>query len=355
MNYRYVLSALMIGAVAIIGCNRPRVEEKAVDIQTNGVGSIVSLDPAFNSLVPPTAKIEKIIGGHDFTEGPLYMREGFLLFSDIPRNTIYKWMPDGTETEFRKPSGYNGIDAPKGAFIGSNGLTLDKQGRLTICEHGNGRVTRIEKNDALTVLADKYEGKRLNSPNDAVYKSDGALYFTDPPYGFPKEDDDPKKELKFNGVYRLQDGKLQLLTKELTRPNGIAFSPDEKILYIANSDSKRKVWMRYDVESDGSIRNGKVLLDVTAEKEDGAPDGMKVDTHGNLYASGPGGVWVISPEGKHLGTIKPPEIPANLHWGKNPSTVDQAPMGSGEYATALYITARTGVYRISLSAVGIRP
>ena len=158
-------------------------------------------------------------------------------------------------------------------------------------------MVRIEKNDAVTVLADKFEGKRLNSPNDAVYKSDGALYFTDPPYGFPKEDDDPKKELKFNGVYRLQDGKLQLLTKELTRPNGLAFSPDEKFLYVANSDAKRKIWMRYDVEADGSIKNGKVFYDVTAQNEDGLPDGMKVDTHGNIYATGPGASGSSPPRG----------------------------------------------------------
>ncbi|MEO8125921.1 MAG: SMP-30/gluconolactonase/LRE family protein [Bryobacteraceae bacterium] len=350
-----MLSAVVMLAVINTGCTRSNVDEKMVDLQTTGVGSIVRLDPAFDSLVPTSAKIEKLLGGQEFTEGPMYMREGFLLFSDIPRNAIYKWTADGTVTEFRKQSGYSGTDAPKGAFIGSNGLTLDKQGRLTICEHGNRRVTRLESNDAVTVMADKFEGKRLNSPNDAVYKSDGSLYFTDPPYGFPKEDDDPKKELKFNGVYRLQDGKLQLLTKELTRPNGLAFSPDEKYLYVANSDAKRKIWMRYEVEADGKIKNGKVFYDVTSQTADGLPDGMKVDTYGNLYATGPGGIWVISPEGKHLGTIKPPETPANLHWGKSPSTVDQAPMGSGEYATALYITARTGVYRISLSAVGIRP
>src|SRR4051794_21984289 len=280
MNYRHVLSAAALAAVTFLGCNHPRTDEKMVDVQAMGVGSIARLDPALNALVPPGAKIEKVVGGHDFTEGPMYMREGYLLFSDIPRNTIYKWMPDGTESEFRKPSGYSGTDAPKGAFIGSNGITLDKQGRLVICEHGNGRVVRIEKNDAVTVLADKYEGKRLNSPNDAVYKSDGSLYFTDPPYGFVKEDEDPKKELKFNGVYRLQDGKLQLLTKELTRPNGIAFSPDEKILYVANSDPKKKIWMRYDVDADGSIKNGKVFFDATAETDPGGPDGMKVDTNG---------------------------------------------------------------------------
>jgi gluconolactonase len=356
MYYGYTYTALALAIFAsAAACTRPRVEETPTEPPQNGVGSIVRSDPSFNSIVPRTARIEKIAGGFDFTEGPMYMREGYLLFSDIPRNTIYKWSPDGTISEFRKPSGYDGTDAPKGALVGSNGITVDKLGRLTICEHGNHRVIRIEKNDAITVLADKFEGKRLNSPNDAVYKSDGSLYFTDPPYGLAKEDDDPKKELKFNGVYRLLDGKLQLLTKEMTRPNGIAFSPDEKYLYISNSDPKQKVWMRYEVQPDGSIKNGKVFFDVTAQTEDGMPDGMKVDTNGNVYGTGPGGIWVISPDGKHLGTIKPPETPANLHWGKNAGTPDQAPMASAEYATALYITARTSLYRIPLSAVGVRP
>jgi gluconolactonase len=219
---------------------------------------------------------------------------------------------------------------------------LDKQGRLVICEHGNGRVTRLEKDGKLTVLAARYEGKRLNSPNDAVYKSNGDLYFTDPPYGFPKEDADPKKELKFNGIYRLSGGKLHLLNKEMTRPNGLAFSPDEKTLYVANSDAARKIWMKFDVLADGSIGNGKVFFDVTKETADGLPDGMKTDKAGNLYCTGPGGVWIFSPAGKHLGTIAPPETPANLNWGD----------AGGK---TLYMTARTGLYRIKLSAEGIRP
>ncbi len=356
MNHSFAFGTVAVAAAVLsAACNRPRVAEKQTETPQLGVGSIVRLDPAFDSILPRSAAIEKLASGFDFTEGPMYMREGYLLFSDIPRNTIYKWQADGTVSEFRKSSGYSGKDAPKGALIGSNGLTVDNKGRLTICQHGNRRVVRIEADDAVTVLADKFDGKRLNSPNDLVYKSDGALYFTDPPYGLAKEDDDPAKELKFNGVYRLQNGKLQLLTKELSRPNGIAFSPDEKYLYISNSDAKHKVWMRYDVAPDGAMKNGKVFLDVTAQTEAGLPDGMKVDTKGNLYCSGPGGIWVISPEAKHLGTIKPPEIPANLHWGKNASTPDQAAMGSAEYATALYITARTGIYRIPMSAVGIRP
>jgi gluconolactonase len=235
-------------------------------------------------------------------------------------------------------------------------MTVDKSGRLVICEHGNHRIERLEASGDYTVVVDKFEGKRLNSPNDLVYKSDGALYFTDPPYGLPKGDDDPKKELKFNGVFRLgPDGKLTAVIKDLTRPNGIAFSPDEKFLYIANSDEKRKVWMRYEVQPDGTVANGKVFFDATAEKADGLPDGMKVDVNGNLYCAGPGGIWVLSPEGKHIGTIKPPETPANCQWGKGADTNAQAPMGAQEYATTLYITARTGLYRITLGVVGVRP
>jgi gluconolactonase len=318
-------------------------------------GSVLRTDAALDSIVGPDAKIEQIASGHDFTEGPIYIRDGYLLFSDIPRNTIYKWTPDGSVDVYMKPSGYNGTDAPPGAFIGSNGLTLDNQGRLIICEHGNGRVTRREHQGALTVLADKFEGKRLNSPNDAIFKSDGALYFTDPPYGFVKQDDDPKKELKFNGLYRLKDDKLELLTKELTRPNGLGFSPDERFLYVANSDPARKIWMRYRIETDGRLGKGDVFFDVTAETEDGLPDGLKLDTRGNIYASGPGGIWIFNPAGKHLGTIKPPETPANCHWGKYTEGSASAHLSPAEDADTLYMTARKGVYRIRLKTAGIRP
>jgi gluconolactonase len=303
--------------------------------------TVAKKDAALDELVSSSAKIEKLAGGFQFTEGPLYYREGYLLFSDVPANIIYKWTKDGKATEFRKPSGYDGTDAPTGAFIGSNGLTRDKQGRLIICEHGNGRVTRLEKDGKTTVLADKYQGKRLNSPNDAVYKSDGSLYFTDPPYGFPKQDEDPKKELNFNGIYRLSGGKLQLLIRDLTRPNGLAFSPDEKYLYVANSDPARKIWMRYEVRPDGTLAAGTVFFDVSGEKEDGLPDGLKVDTKGNVFATGPGGVWVFSSSGKHLGTIKPAEVPANCAWGDD--------------GKSLYMTARTGLYRIRLNTSGVIP
>lgn len=311
--------------------------------QEAGVGAVTRLDPAFDRLVAPGAKIEKLAGGLQFTEGPVWVAEGgaYLLFSDIPSNAIMKWAPDGATSVFRKPVFPGSF--PAGQFVGSNGLTLDRQRRLVSCEHGNRRVARTEKNGSITVLADRFEGKRLNSPNDAVYKKNGDLYFTDPPYGFLKQDDDPAKELKFNGVFRLTPtGRLDLLAKDMTRPNGLGFSPDEKKLYIANSDPARKVWMVYDVRPDGTLANGKVFFDVTQEKEQGLPDGLKLDTQGNLYGTGPGGVWVLSPQGKLLGKIQPPEIPANCGWGD----------ADGK---TLYLTARTGLYRIKLSVAGIKP
>jgi gluconolactonase len=265
------------------------------------VATIEQLDPALDAIVPAGATIEKFAGGFGFTEGPIWFKQGYLLFSDIPRNEIRKWTPDGTVALFRKPSGYDGQDAPAGAFIGSNGLTHDQQGRLIICEHGNGRVTRLEQDGSLTVLADKFEGKRLNSPNDIVQKSNGDFYFTDPPYGLPKLDDDPKKELYFNGVFRLSNGKLHLLYKELARPNGLAFSPDEKYLYLNNSEPKRKICVRFEVRDDGSLANGKLFFDLTKDQSDGVPDGMKVDRNGNIYSTGPSGIWIFSAEGKQLG------------------------------------------------------
>jgi gluconolactonase len=214
-------------------------------------------------------------------------------------------------------SGYRGMDIGEYGQPGSNGLTLDKQGRLAINQHGNRRVVRMEKNGQLTVLADRYEGKRLNSPNDLVYKSDGALYFTDPPFGLPKLFDDPRKELLYSGVFRVApDGKqVQLLTTDLKGPNGLAFSPGEKYFYVDDWDPEKKIIMRYEVKSDGALSNGKVFFDMTVAEGEDALDGMKIDQKGNLYVSGPGGLWIISPEGKHLGTIVGSEHPHNFAWG----------------------------------------
>jgi gluconolactonase len=346
MKRQLLAGLLWLSCMVSLFCSQPPTpppaERAAPPRQPPSAGSVAEKDSALKTIVPADAKIEKLADGFVFTEGPVWVKEsgGALLFSDIPNNRIMKWTPDGKVSEFRKPSGYTGPPAPEGAFVGSNGLTLDKEGRLIICEHGNRRVTRLDKDGKVTVLADKYQGKRLNSPNDAVYKSDGSLYFTDPQYGLF---DEKKKELDFQGIYRLSaDGRLQLLNKELSRPNGLAFSPDEKTLYVANSDPEKKLWMAYDVAGSGTLSNGRVFSDVMAEKEEGLPDGLKVDTQGNVYCTGPGGVWIFSSDGKHLGTIKPAEVPANCHWGD----------ADGK---TLYMTARKGLYRIRLNAAGIRP
>lgn len=307
-------------------------------------GRVVRLDPALDAVVPRGAAVEKLASGFQFIEGPVWHPDGYLLFSDPNANTIYRRTPDGAVSVFRAKSGYAGVDIGEYGQPGSNGLTLDAEGRLTIDEHGRRRVTRLEKNGVVTVLADRYQGMRLNSPNDLVYKSDGALYFTDPPFGLPKFFDDARKELPFSGVYRLgADGTLRLLTSELSGPNGLAFSPDERSLYVDNWDVSRKVIMRYPVHPDGSLGAGTVFLDVTtSEPGEQAWDGLKVDVRGNVYAAGPGGVWILSPEGKHLGTIVAPETPANFAWGD-------------EDGRTLYMTARTSLYRIRLNVPGIRP
>jgi gluconolactonase len=303
---------------------------------------LVRLSSEIDSIVPAAARIEKLAEGFQFIEGPVWTRDGYLLFSDPNANTIYKWTPEGDLSVFRSKSGYAGSDIAEYGQPGSNGLTLDRQGRLTINEHGNRRVTRLEKDGRLTVLADRHEGKRLNSPNDLVYRSDGSLYFSDPPFGLPKFFDDPRKELPYSGVFLLRGGKLQLVSKELTGPNGLAFSPDEKYLYVGNWDVSRKVVMRYEVKPDGTLTNGQVFFDMTGAPGEEALDGLKVDRRGNLYVSGPGGVWIISPEAKHLGTLKAPELPANFAWGD----------ADGK---TLYITARTSLYRIRLNVSGVRP
>ena len=305
---------------------------------------ITKNDPALDEIVPPDAKIEKLAGGFLFTEGPIWVprtedTDGYLLFSDPNNNLIYRWSEDDGVSIYRTHSGYSGTDIGEYGQPGSNGLTLDAQGRVTINEHGNRRVTRLEKNGQLTVLADRYDGKRLNSPNDLVYRSDGALYFTDPPFGLPKFFDDPRKELPFSGVYCLIRGELKLVSTDLTGPNGLAFSPDEKYLYVDDWDDKKKIILRYDVQPDGSLTNESTLYDATSEPGEDAWDGLKVDRLGNVYASGPGGLWILSPEGKHLGTIVGPEHPHNLAWG-------------GEDRKTLYLAAQTGLYRLSVNIPG---
>jgi gluconolactonase len=299
-------------------------------------------DPALDAIVPRDVAWERLATGFLFTEGPLWVRDGgYLLFSDPNANTIYRWSPDGQVSVFRTKSGYAGIDVGEYGQPGSNGLALDGEGRLTVDEHGRRRVVRIEQTGAVTVLADRYEGQRLNSPNDLVYKADGSLYFTDPPFGLPKVFDDPRKELAHSGVYRwTPDGRLTLLATDLAGPNGLAFSPDEKTLYVDNWDERKKVVMRYDVAADGTLERGRVFLDATVtDPGEQAWDGLKVDARGNVYVAGPGGIWVVSPEGKRLGRIAGPEQPANFAFGD-------------EDGKTLYITARSSVYRMRLAVPG---
>ena len=281
---------------------------------------------AWKAILPEDAEIEKIAGGFQFTEGPLWDRRGFLLFSDIPANTLYQWTPGyGEPVVFRRPTNH------------TNGNTFDLAGLLISCEH-DGRVSRTESDGTVITLADTSEGKRLNSPNDVVVKSDGGIYFTDPPYGLPKE----KEELGFYGVYRLKDGVLTLLTRAQTRPNGLAFSPDETRLYVANSDPNENVVFVYDVQPDGAITNQRLFADLRSPGKPGLADGMKVDIHGNLFTTGPEGVWVFTPDGTLLGKILLPEVPANLTFG------------DADFQT-LYITAQTSVYRIRVQSAGIAP
>jgi len=335
MKSRLVISTL---AALLVGCST--APQPASVAPAQGLGSIVRLDPAFDALLPKDAIIEKVAGGFQFTEGPLWKPEGVVWFSDVVGNVVRSVTPAGQVSVLIDKAGGE-TTAPPGSFVGPNGMIADKDGYVLLCQHSSRRIVRVAKDLAVTPYLEKFEGKRFNSPNDLVYRSDGALYFTDPPYGLVKQDDDPAKELKFNGVFRYANGKLTAEIKDLSRPNGLALSPDEKTLYVANSEEKKRIWMRYDVAADGTVSNGRLFADVTAEKEAGLPDGFKVDTRGNIWSSGPAGVWIFSPDGKHLGTIKTPEVPANCNWGDDGKT--------------LYITAVTSVYRIKTAVMGVKP
>jgi len=314
------------------------VEKSAPD---NSV-RILRLDPRLDKLIPRDVQVKKIADGFAWVEGPVWHRSANeLLFSDIPNNSIFKWTPCAGSELFLRPSGYTGSAPFQGREPGSNGLAFDKQGRLVMCEHGDRRIARLEADNTKTTLADRFEGKRLNSPNDLVFKSNGDLYFTDPPFGLPKAFQDPGKELPFCGVYRLShSGKLTLLTEDIKAPNGIAFSPDEKILYVTDADLGRPGWMAYDVREDGTLRNGRVLLSAApfAKNRRGTADGMKVDQFGNIFGAEPEGIYVIAPDGKHLGTIETGVPTANCGWAEDGST--------------LYIAANTAIYRVRLTTKG---
>jgi len=303
-------------------------------------GRIERFDAALDQLLAPDAKIEKLAEGFNWSEGPVWYK-GELVFSDVPENTAYRWKEGMTQAEvFLKPSG---LLTPTPGFRepGCNGLSSDKQGRLLLCQHGERRVARWE-NGKFTSLADRWEGKRFNSPNDLAMRKNGEIYFTDPSYGLEGINNSPLKEIPFNGVYRIGlDGKVTLLERELTFPNGIAFSPDEKVLYVGVSDSKATRLVAYDVKADGTIANGRTFFDAQPLLKDGAKglvDGLKVDRAGNVWSSGPGGILVISPQGKLLGRINTGQATANCNWGDDGST--------------LYITADMFLVRVKTKTKG---
>lgn len=308
------------------------------------LGSIERFDSALDAILPPNAALEVLAEGFTWTEGPIWMgdaTEGHLLFSDIPRNAIFKWTEARGIELFMQPSGYTGVTY-YGLEPGSNGLTTDHDGNLLLCEHGDRRVAKLTPGGGKQTLADKYQGKRLNSPNDLVVAKNGDIYFTDPPYGLPDRENDHRRELDFCGVYRIskKDGTVTLLSKQLDRPNGIALSPDQKKLYVAQSDPKAAIWMEFPVKNDGTLGEGKVFQDLTSEvgKRRGLPDGLAVDKAGNLWASGPGGIWIFSPEGKKLGLINTGVNTSNCTFGEDGKT--------------LFVTADSNLCRIRTSTSG---
>jgi gluconolactonase len=354
---RTKLVVLMSMLVAMVGMATGRMHVLAGSAEPVPLDStpvkLDRLDPAVDQIVPKGAKLERVATGFKWVEGPVWLN-GSLYFAEIPSDSIRKWTPGAGVSMFLTPSGYKGSVPYGGPESGSNGMTLDIRERLTVAGHAQRDVYRFESlspDAQITILADSYQGKKLNSPNDLVYRSDGSLYFTDPPYGLrTQKDTDPEKELKVNGVYRIPHAveqkagseparrELQLLVADLTRPNGIAFSPDEKYLYVDNSEPK-KIWMRYRVQADGSLTDAKLFYDATSDPRPGAPDGMKVDEKGNVYSTGPGGVWIFTPEGKPLGTILVSERTANLAW-------------AGPDRKTLYITASSSIYRVHLNIAG---
>jgi gluconolactonase len=323
-----------------------------MDVPARPIGRIERLDPALDAIVDVNAKIEVLAEGLIWSEGPVWWPEGeSLLFSDIPRNSVYRWKEGEGLTLFLRPSGYTGSTPRHGAAAppdgvdeqGSNGLAIDPKGRLVLCQHGDRRIARLTAPSAgFETIADRWEGKRFNSPNDLALHKDGSVYFTDPPYGLEKGGDTTTRDLDFNGVYRAApDGTVTLVTREMTKPNGIALSADQRTLFVGQSDSNMPVWRTFDIKDDGPLGPGKVFFnakDLVAKGLQGSPDGFKIDQKGNLLATGPGGVLVISPEGKHLGTISTGELISNCAFGDDGST--------------LYMTSHMYLCRVKLKTRG---
>ena len=336
---------LLLCLAILLAIPTARAEEGGPADLIPTLGSIERLDPRFDALVPKDAEIEVLASGFEWAEGPVWVkRDGAVLFSDIPRNRVNRWKQGEGLSTYLEPAGFTGPGA-YGSERGSNGLTLDGQGNLISCEHGDRRVSRLTSGGGKRTVADNYKGKRFNSPNDVAVHSSGAIYFTDPPYGLPKGFDDERRELDFCGVYRVTpDGTVTLLCDTMTRPNGICFSPDEKRLYVAQSDPQAPIWKVFNVQADGTLDAGKTFFDGTKlfkERKKGLPDGLKVDTQGNVFATGPGGVLVIAADGTHLGTILTGQATANC--------------GFGDDGKSLYMTADSHLCRVKLSTTGPLP
>lgn len=339
-------NCFMVGVLACLGIGNSAIGIMENSVMAQGtLGSIERMHAGLDALLDPQAKVEILAEGFTWTEGPVWIGDassGHLLFSDIPRNSIFKWQSGQGITLFMNPSGYTGVTY-YGLEPGSNGLILNAKGELVMCEHGDRRLSVLTPDGGKRTLADNYRGKRLNSPNDAALKSNGDIYFTDPPYGLPRRADDPRRELDFCGVYRLSaSGELTLVSKQLDRPNGIAFSPDEKTLYVAQSDPTAAIWMSFAVNDDGTLAEGKKFYDATDQvgRLPGLPDGMTVDASGNLWASGPGGIYVFNSAGKLLGRILTGQRTSNCTFGEDGSS--------------LFITADSFLCRVKTKSTGIK-
>jgi gluconolactonase len=306
---------------------------------------IERLDPRLDAILAADATVAKILDGQDWTEGPLWdASEGALLFSDAPRNSIFRWKRGEGVSVLLKPSGYTGSAPFAGREPGANGLAFDREGRLVMCQHGDRRIARRNADGTITTLADRYDGRRLNSPNDLTFAKDGSLYFTDPPFGLPRTFQDPAKELPFNGVFRLSpDGKVSAVVTDIPAPNGIVISPDGGTLYVSNAQSQRPVWMAYPLRADGTVGEGRQFAEAGqwVGRGEGVPDGMEADVNGNLFATGPGGVHIYAPDGTRLGRIITGVPTANLAFGDDGSV--------------LYIAANHAVLRVQTQTKGFFP
>ena len=329
---KYFITSMIL--IISFACTQKEKEGKTI-------GTIERLDPAFDALVKADAKVEIIAEGFEWSEGPLWIEDqNMLLFSDVPTNTVYKWTEAKGKEIYLTPSGRTG-SMPYSNEPGSNGLVLNPDGKLVLCQHGDRRIALMDSplsapTAKFITLADNFEGKKFNSPNDAVFNSLGDLFFTDPPYGLPNQAEDATKETPFQGVYKVTKGKAALICDSVSRPNGIALFPGEKTLLVANSDPEKPIWYAFDLLENDSVANARIFYDATAalEKEKGLPDGLKIDKLGNVFATGPGGVWVFNSSGKVLGKIKIPELTSNCAFSLDEKT--------------LYVTADMYVVRVKL-------